>query len=169
MPFTPYHLSLPLILYAIYRLVKLLVDFEVPTISWLTITAGSVIADTQGIFYLLTRIGSLHGFSHTLVGAMVYSLIYSMVLVFIDKLEMVELRLRPIKIQLFILFFSINLFHIIPDMLIYSGLHIFWPFADNSYGDISRYSIIAGIMANIFLVAVLLLMLTLIVNKIKDR
>lgn len=166
-PFTPIHLALPIFLYGMYSLIKLRIDIDIDLMAWLTITAGSIIPDVQGIFYLITGIGSLHGFSHTIVGAFVYSLIYGIGLVIIDRLKILNLKIKPVKNQILIIFFSIIFLHLVPDMFIYPEMQIFWPVLDSSFGVYSNMSSVVGILLDLFLAGLIMLFLAYIVENIK--
>lgn len=166
MPFTPIHLALPIFLYGVYSLIKLIVDIDINLMAWLTITAGSIIPDVQGIFYLITGIGSLHGFSHTIVGAFVYNLIYGIGLVIIDRLNILKLEIKPVKNQIIIIFFSIIFLHLVPDMFIYPEMQIFWPVLDISFGVYDNMSRVVSILVDLFLAGLIMLIFAYIAEKI---
>ncbi|MHA1447611.1 MAG: hypothetical protein ACTSSN_13030 [Candidatus Heimdallarchaeaceae archaeon] len=61
MPFTPFHFGFGVFLFAIC-----------PFIDVTAILIGCVIIDIEGVLYLLFKIGALHGYTHSLLGVMIY-------------------------------------------------------------------------------------------------
>lgn len=61
MPFTPYHLGFGVFIFAIC-----------PFIDITAILIGTIIIDIEAVLYLLFKIGALHGYTHSLLGVMIY-------------------------------------------------------------------------------------------------
>jgi uncharacterized membrane protein len=60
MPFTPFHIGFAVLVYALF-----------PFLDPIALVLGTILIDSEGIFYLLTEIGSLHGPMHSVLGVLV--------------------------------------------------------------------------------------------------
>lgn len=61
MPFTPFHIGFAVLVYALF-----------PFLDPIALLLGTILIDTEGIFYLLTGIGSVHGPMHSVLGVLVF-------------------------------------------------------------------------------------------------
>jgi hypothetical protein len=183
MPFTPFHLGGPVLLLGITVWLSRgnMDDFWKNTgIYWVLIFLGSVIPDVQGFYSVFfDRSVELHGFSHTIVGSLVYAVVLTLIFQLI-KLIMLHYNTKEywlnkyrlnfytssITIVFFVLCFSIIALHLIPDVFIYDDMQMLWPFSTVSIGVMSNYSIVAFYLAIAFLIGATLLLLKLIKVKL---
>ena len=96
------------------------------------------------------EVQSLHGFSHTILGSVVYGIFFSLLQQLFHKVYL-QNKLKPTLLTI-IWFLSIILFHIIPDMLIYPDLLPFFPISSINFGHLQNYLLIARILSYFWLV-----------------
>ena len=161
MPFTIFHLGPPFLLASLVYLFNPRPQYwKRNIIPWLSIICGAVIPDLQGFMSIFFDSSlPLHGFSHTIVGAFTYSIIFSSVITFmyISFARMdteLTLSIYGNQIDRKIIFrifgqaafwctISILFFHLLPDMIMHSDIEIFWPISDFTLVD-PEYSEIHG-------------------------
>ncbi|KKL03593.1 hypothetical protein LCGC14_2624620 [marine sediment metagenome] len=115
--------------------------------SILLLYIGCVIPDLQGVYSIfIDRSVALHGFSHTLVGALVYTLIMWGALFLIKYTPSTEyLEFQPAK-HFILLLLAIVIFHFLPDIFIWADMNIFWPFGSYSPGEVENYGVVAQVL-----------------------
>ena len=174
MPFTPYHLGGPVLMLgiALLRFKGEMDDFwERSRIYWLLIFTGSVIPDLQGFYSIFfDQSVKLHGFSHTLVGSIAYAAIITILFqlfkyimlsyntknYYLDKYKL-NFYTSSIPRVFIAIWISILLLHLLPDVVIYEDMQIFWPFSEVSYGNRANYSAVASFLAYCFAIGTVLL------------
>ncbi len=165
MPFTPLHLSLPLFIYAITNTTKQ--HNKINKITWLSITIGSIAPDIQAFLSLFTPKIKMHGFSHTIIGAVTYSLVYYAILLIFLKKRPIN-NLNPEK-QALLFLLSIIFFHLLPDAIIYSDMHVFWPISNKSYASPQNYYYVSKVLIFIALFSLIVIILTKSIEKINVK
>jgi membrane-bound metal-dependent hydrolase YbcI (DUF457 family) len=132
----------------------------------LAVLWSAVIPDLQGIYSVFIDSSvPLHGFSHTLPGSVVYALLSIPVFVMVFRMIEVPITARLVGRTALVLLLGILLFHIIPDMFIWSDMRPLWPLSDVSYGLESRYRDISNWMGLSFLVGSILLIVANLRNQ----
>ncbi|MFV2016428.1 MAG: hypothetical protein ACC656_13435, partial [Candidatus Heimdallarchaeota archaeon] len=108
---------------------------------------GSVIPDLQGLYSrLFDSSVKLHGFSHTLVGALVYTTIICSVVSFIKYSTISEyLEFQPAK-HFTLLILAIIAFHFLPDIQIWPDMNILWPVGSFSPGEVGNYAVVVQVL-----------------------
>ncbi len=163
MPFTPFHLALPLLLYSILQFTEIRWD----KITWISIFIGSILPDLQGFYAIFfDHTVPLHGFSHTFIGSIVYSGIYVIVIGLLKKYGddiKFSFKMQFITIECSILFF-----HILPDALIYPDLNFLWPIANVSIVAYS-YNTVTNVLIVLFLISIALLIIKYIIFNVKSN
>lgn len=174
MPFTLYHLGGPVLLLGIsvWKFKGGMDDFwENTRVFWLLIFTGSVIPDLQGFYSVFFDSSvKLHGFSHTLVGSLVYAIgvtilfeMFKFIMLSYDTknhwLDKYKLNFFTSSIpRVFItVWLSILFLHLLPDVFIYNDMQIFWPLSTVTYGELSTYSTVASLLAYCFVIGAVLL------------
>ena len=80
--------------------------------------------------------------------------------------------LKDIELNLFsqFLIFSISglIFHLIPDMIIYTDMRVYWPFSVISYGGLVSYGNVASFLFYLGSIALLILLIPLITQARKS-
>lgn len=152
MPFTIFHLGPMFLFLTIIHLLKPQIKFWreniIPIIS---LCLGTVIPDLQGFYSLfIDRKIPLHGFSHTLIGSIIYSFGFAAILggiiYIITNYNLLELKkeltnFKQFKIKNLLLnsffwcFIGITIFHLLPDMVMHSDIAIFWPISDIRFAE----------------------------------
>lgn len=167
MPLTPFHIGPPVLLLSVIYLKEGHKIVKPKYLIWLIgCSIGALIPDLQGFYSIFfNRDVSLHGFSHTLLGAFLYS---GLGLVLLWSIFMVAFRYRIDLVQgYFAIFLGILLFHLLPDMLIWSDMNIFWPFFNYSPGIESRYGLVTIILIFQFVLGFVLGFIGLILHPIR--
>jgi len=147
-PFTPFHFGPVLLVHGIVSLLRIQWIREPRNrLSILLLYVGSVIPDLQGLYSILFDSSvEFHGFSHTLVGALVYTTIICSVLSFIKYSPITEyLEFQPAK-HFTLLILAIIAFHFLPDILIWPDMNILWPVGNYIPGEVGNYAVVAQIL-----------------------
>ena len=178
MPFTPYHLGPPALILGTAIWLKYdnrsLSEFwESTKIYWLAIFVGSVSPDIQGMISIFFNPDiKLHGFSHTIVGSVVYALAFGLFYLIVKSYLLsidtnqywynkfhIDLRSTSVMKMTLVNWLSILILHLLPDVFIYTDMQIFWPFSDVNYGTVSDYQVMASFMGAMFIIGVILLVI----------
>lgn len=145
MPFTLFHLGPVTLFFSLIYVINSEKEYWVKNYPlFLSITVGSVIPDVQGFFHLFfDRNIPIHGISHTIIGAVGISIIYSLLLsltlilgktifptiLLLNDENLNNYRILIMKLFIFCLI-GIIIFHILPDITMHYDIEIFWPISD---------------------------------------
>lgn len=123
MPFTPFHFGFGVIVFALC-----------PFVDIVAILIGTVIIDIEGILYLLFKIGVEHGYTHSLLGVMIYLIpctFFSWLFFKIyKKVTKMDYRFNWILSGVSSLIGLIS--HVVFDGSLYPEMMIFYPFSQVS-------------------------------------
>lgn len=157
MPFTPYHMGPGVLVKALLR-----GSFSLMVFGW-----SQVIMDTQPLVVILTNRGTLHGFTHTYVAAVVIALFAAVTGKYLAQTAL-RLGQRPIP-KVLVIPWAVTLgsafvgtfSHVALDSLIYTDIRPFAPFsqANPSLGLVSGpalhdISVLSGLVGTGLLLAV---------------
>ncbi len=150
MPFTPFHLGFGAFVFALC-----------PFIDVTAILIGTIIIDIEGVLYLLFKIGALHGYTHSLLGVMIYLIPCTFFSWVFYKLYM---KIANKKFRFNWLYSGISsllglVSHIIFDGSLYPEMMIFYPFsqAQGHLLGIMSYQTIIIILISMFAVGALII------------
>ena len=136
MPFTPFHFGFGVFVFALC-----------PFVDLPAILVGTVIIDIEGILYLLFKIGREHGYTHSLLGVMIYliptTFISWVIYKIYQRITKKEFRFNWILSGISSLLGLIS--HVIFDGSLYPEMMIFYPFSQvrgHIYGIMSYQTII---------------------------
>jgi len=126
MPFTPYHIGPGILIKALLR-----TSFSIFIFGW-----TQILMDLQPLFFILTGVGSLHGISHTYIGATIIGIISAISGYFIinlvshyyNEIKKIKSTLKVAYISAFIGSFS----HVILDSIMHSDMQPLYPFSTNN-------------------------------------
>ncbi|HUT80755.1 MAG TPA: metal-dependent hydrolase [Candidatus Bathyarchaeia archaeon] len=161
MPYTWYHIGFAVLLFSL-----------IPYIDPIAIILGTVLIDIEGVLYLLFKIGVEHGYSHSLLGVMIYCLpcvFFSWLFYFV--LGKITKRSYNFKWYLSLISGIVGLLsHIFFDGSLYPEMKVLYPFSKNTgllYGLMS-YRTAVIILTVMFFGGILILLVKIILkNKIK--
>ncbi len=197
MPFTIFHLGGPIFLASLVYLFKPQIEiWRKNILVWISIFLGSILPDLQGAASIFIDPSiQLHGFSHTVIGAITYSLGFGFIttcsyLFFVKINSNITMPIYGNKEDLHTLFriyfqtsllcaTSIIIFHLLPDSMIYPEIKLFWPISDYSVINpensedhwsnpslVTRYRTVARILSIAGFIGIILFFIRSLVNKL---
>ncbi|MCY3413900.1 MAG: metal-dependent hydrolase [Candidatus Heimdallarchaeota archaeon] len=149
MPFTPLHWGPVFLVWAFFTRKGVKTELK-----WAALSLGAVAPDIQGIYAIFFNPEvPLHGFSHTIIGALCYSMIFSGAIFFFSRFKSIR-NFKPLIIHFFI---GVIFFHLFLDMLIYPDMHIFWPVTEintviSNYSTVALLCVVCGVVGSILLI-----------------
>lgn len=152
MPFTPFHLGFGVFLFALC-----------PFIDVTAILIGTVIIDIEAILYLLFKVGALHGYTHSLLGVMIYLIPCTF---FSWVFYKILAKMTNRKFRFNWLFSSISsllglVSHVIFDASLYPEMMTYYPFSQvqgHLFGIMSYQTVII-ILVSMFAAGVLIILI----------
>jgi len=157
MPFTPYHLGFGVFLFSIC-----------PYIDVISILIGTIIIDIEGLLYLLFKIGVPHGFTHSLLGVMIYFLpcaFFSWIFFkILQKKSKLQIRFNWILSILSGLLGLVS--HIIFDGSLYPEMMILYPFSTETghIFSLMNYQTIVILLTTMFFVGVCIIFVKIVLR-----
>lgn len=135
MPFTPFHWGLPLLISEQIQKSDRKKSFTI-RIRLFTLVASSF-PDVEGVIYILSLYYptfsfhqvKIHGPLHSFVGSIILGVLTVILAYFYTKLFNAP---RITISEAVFYFFTPLVFHIIPDLLMYSDMPLFWPFNEDT-------------------------------------
>ncbi len=157
MPFTPFHLGFGIFLFALC-----------PYIDAFAILIGTVFIDIEGILYMLFAIGVQHGYTHSLLGVMIYLIPCSVFSWLIYKInQKITNREYKFNIPLSLLSSFIGLVsHIFFDGCLYPEMKILYPFSTQTghlFGIMNNTSIVI-LLSSLFAAGVFILVVKILLR-----